>query len=77
MFYTYALRSYKDGHLYIGLSQSPQRRLLEHNAGKTRSTRLRRPFTIIYCKGFTTRLEARHHEIYLKSGNGREFLKEL
>ncbi|MBI5466041.1 MAG: GIY-YIG nuclease family protein [Candidatus Kerfeldbacteria bacterium] len=77
MFYTYALKSLTDGHLYIGLTQDVEKRLKEHNTGKTRSTRNRLPFRLIYQESFNTRLEARQKEKYLKSGIGREFLKSL
>jgi len=77
MFFVYALKSLKDNHLYIGLSSDPERRLLEHNSGKTKSTRQRRPFKIIHLESFPTRTMARKREIYLKSGSGREFLKVL
>ncbi|MFH1866552.1 MAG: GIY-YIG nuclease family protein [Patescibacteria group bacterium] len=77
MFYVYALKSEKDGRLYIGLSSNPERRLKEHNDGKTHSTRSRRPFKIIYCENLPNRQLARKKELYLKSGIGREFFKSI
>ena len=76
-FFVYALKSIKDGRLYIGISADPYRRLAEHNAGMTRSTKSRRPFEIIHIEEFSDRKSARKKEIYLKSGCGREFLKKL
>ena len=77
MFYAYALRSKKDGFLYIGISSNPANRLAQHNSGMTRSTRNRRPFELIYSEVCGDRVAARAREKVLKSGSGREFLKKF
>lgn len=74
--WVYVLKSLKDGFLYIGISENPERRLLEHNLGMTKSTKSRKPFRIIYTEKVIDRIEARKREKYLKSGFGREFLKQ-
>ncbi|MFA7255719.1 MAG: GIY-YIG nuclease family protein [Candidatus Omnitrophota bacterium] len=74
-YYVYALRSLKDGRLYIGFSKNPQERLRQHNDGMCRSTRNRRPFRLIYSELCGPRVEARRKEIWLKSGAGHSFLK--
>ena len=76
-YFTYALKSLRDGTLYIGMTSDTERRLKQHNAGKTSSNRHSAPFEIIYTKSFESRTEAREHEEYLKSGSGRESLKRL
>ncbi len=77
MWHVYALKSLKDKHLYIGISEDPYKRLKEHNSGMTKSTRPRRPFQIIYQEKCGSRIDARKREKYLKSGIGREFLKTI
>jgi len=77
MWYIYALKSLKDGHLYIGISRNPEKRLLEHNSGMTKSTKSRKPFKIIYKEECQNRDNARKREKYLKTGCGREFLKQF
>ena len=74
--FVYALRSKKDNGLYIGISKDPVIRLREHNSGTTISTKSRRPFELIYQERCRNRIEAREREKKLKSGFGREFLKE-
>jgi putative endonuclease len=69
------LQSIKDKHLYIGISKNPERRLIEHNRGMTKSTKARRPFKLIFKEECKNRIEARKKEKYFKSGIGREFLK--
>ena len=76
MWYVYALKSSKDENLYIGMSENPERRLLDHNSGMAKSTKHRRPFEIIYKEKCADRISARKKEKYLKSGVGREFLKQ-
>jgi putative endonuclease len=73
--FVYALQSVKDGNLYIGISQDPDRRLRSHNKGVTSCTRSRRPFILIFEEACRSRKEAREKERYYKSGTGREFLK--
>jgi putative endonuclease len=77
MWFAYGLKSEKDGWLYIGMSADVERRVKEHNAGYGRSTRSRAPFRLIYVEACASRLEARKREKFLKSGEGREFLKAI
>lgn len=60
--------------LYTGSTNNIDRRLLEHNSGKSKYTRSTRPFDLIYTEEFEIRLEARKRELFLKTGKGREFL---
>ncbi|MCX8015698.1 MAG: GIY-YIG nuclease family protein [Patescibacteria group bacterium] len=75
MFFVYAIQSLKDGKLYIGISQNPQKRLKQHNSGMTPSTKGRRPFILVFEEACENRLEARQKEKFYKSGYGRELLK--
>ena len=76
-FYVYAIKSLIRKYIYVGLTNSIERRIDEHNKGKNRSTKSFRPFKLIYSEKFETRMEARAKEIYLKSGIGKEFLKSI
>ena len=75
MWFTYALRSERDGGFYIGMASRLETRIQEHNAGANRSTKSRVPFELVYMERFDSRGAAREREKYLKSGSGREFLK--
>jgi len=77
MFFVYVLKSLKDGRLYKGLTHDLKNRLIEHNEGKQKSTQAYRPWKLVYTENFSSRVEARKKEKYLKSGSGREFLKRL
>ena len=74
-YYVYVLRSEKDGRLYKGFSSRLKDRIEEHNSGKTNSTKGYRPWELVYFEIFETQKEALAREKYLKSGAGREFLK--
>ena len=74
MFYVYVLSSLQQKYLYVGLTDNLNRRLKEHQTGKSRSTRSRRPFKLILVEKYKYRWEARNREKYLKSGIGKEFL---
>ncbi len=74
-YFVYAIKSKKDGRIYIGMSKNPEKRLIEHNKGWTKSTKIFRLWKIIYKKRINSRAEAREEEKRLKSGFGREFLK--
>lgn len=77
MWYVYALQSLKTGNLYIGISEDPDDRSRQHNAGMTNSTKPFRPFVKIYQEECLSRVNARKREKYFKSGCGREFLKQF
>jgi putative endonuclease len=61
---------------YVGMTCDLENRLVEHNSGKTISTKAFIPWKIIYKEEFETRAEARVREKYFKTAAGRRFLKE-
>ena len=75
---TYILKSLKTNKHYIGSSHenSAITRLKSHNSGKTKSTKFGRPWVIIHQESFSTCTEARKRELFLKSGQGRKWIKE-
>ena len=77
LYFVYVLKSEVDGRLYKGMTDDIERRLKEHNAGKTKSTRGFRPWKLVYKESFETLDLAREREKYFKTGEGREFLKRL
>ena len=75
MYTIYGIRSKVDGRIYVGFTEDIERRIKEHNSGKTTSTKGYRPWELIYYENCEERLEARNREKYLKSGIGKEFIK--
>ncbi len=77
MYIVYAIISEVDGRIYVGFTKDINKRIKEHNDGKTKSTKGYRPWKYHYTESVTTRIEARNREKYLKSGCGKEFLKSI
>lgn len=75
MFYTYILRSLRDGRRYTGHTNNLDNRLDFHNRGLNPSTKNRRPLVLLCYKPFETRIEAVRHERYLKSLKGGQQLE--
>lgn len=46
MFYVYILQSLKDLRTYVGYSSDIERRIKEHNSGRVKSTKHRKPFKL-------------------------------
>ncbi|MEI6508227.1 MAG: GIY-YIG nuclease family protein [Bacteroidota bacterium] len=76
-FNVYVLQSEKSGILYTGFTENLNRRIHEHNTGKSKFTSGHMPWKIIYTEVVDNRLEARKREKYLKSATGKRFLKKL
>jgi putative endonuclease len=66
MFYVYVLKSQKDQKLYIGSTNSLERRLKEHNDGKVFSTKSRAPLDLVYYEAYKAESDARKREHNLK-----------
>lgn len=76
MFYVYVLYSLSCSRFYVGMTDRPTDRLLEHNAGKTPSTKAYIPWEMVHQEVFSTRIEARTREKYLKTAAGRKWRKQ-
>jgi putative endonuclease len=74
-FYTYILKSNKDGGYYYGHTKDLAARLHTHNSGKVRSTKSRIPFVLHYFETFETKSAAYLQEMFFKSAEGKIYLK--
>ncbi len=75
MFYNYVLHSIRYGNLYIGRTSNLKKRLIEHNKGLNRSTRLYIPWRLIYYEACLHYSDAERREDYLKTNQGGRLLK--
>jgi len=57
------------------MTNNIERRCQEHNSGQNETTKAYRPFNKILVEEFSTRVEARKREKFLKSGIGKQYLK--
>lgn len=75
MYYTYVLRSIKNGSLYIGSTEDLKRRFAEHNEGKSEYTSKYTPWELVYYEAGRSKESAIKREKQLKTGFGRAYLK--
>jgi len=73
-YFSYVLQS-AEGYHYTGSCENLERRLQNHRRKTTHFTKKGTNWRIIYSREFTTRAEAMKHESWLKTGAGREWLK--
>lgn len=74
-YYVYVLFSLSYKLFYTGYSRSLKNRIREHQEGKVYSTKNRLPVILIYFEGCLNQKDATRREKYLKSGNGKIFLR--
>ena len=75
MFYTYILKSLKDGGFYYGSTNDLEVRLKYHNSGKVKYTKGHKPYVLHYSEPFETRKKAIAREKFFKSIDGYNWLK--
>ena len=77
VFFICKLRSCQDQSYYIGYTTDPDRRLIEHNEGKSRYTSRKIPWTLVYLVRFATKSEALKREKFLKAQRNSQFYETL
>lgn len=77
MFYVYILRSEKDQSLYIGYTRDLNARFKSHNQRKNLATKYKVPYKLLYYEAFVNKVDAKHREVYLKSGWGLRSIKKI
>lgn len=73
----YILQSEVNHRYYIGSTADLPRRLVEHNSGASKYTRLTKPFQLVYFQEYPTLAEARRSEYRLKCLKSRKLIDRL
>ena len=77
-FICYILYSVSANKFYVGHTDNLQRRLQEHNSGKTRYTsNIASDWEIKYVEAFESRAEAMKREKEIKSKKSRNYIEKL
>lgn len=76
-YWIYILKSVKYEKTYVGLTNDLQRRLYEHNSGKSIYTSKFKPLEILYSEELQDLKFARNREKYYKSAAGRRRIKKI
>jgi len=74
MHYVYVLKSLKDLKLYIGKTDDLKRRFSEHQKDKVKSTKNRRPLSLVFYEAFAMKEDAARRERYFKTSKGKTSL---
>ena len=77
MYFIYILRSLKNNRHYIGSTNNLERRLLEHNSGKTKSLKYLRPLEVVFKKAFEKEFDAKTIEKKLKKFKNRKIIENI
>lgn len=77
MYQVYILKSEAQARYYIGHSHDLIARLAAHNNGKVRSTKVYRPWSVVYSESCASKQEAYKREFQIKSYKGGEAFKKL
>jgi len=76
-YFVYVISSLDRNYIYVGISDNPERRITQHNKGYNKTTKPYSPFRKILLEEYPDRIKAREREEKLKSGFGKEYLKNL
>jgi putative endonuclease len=77
MFYIYIIRSQRLQRYYVGSTQAVQKRLQEHNSGKSASTRAGVPWELVHTESFSRRSEAVLRERKIKARGIGRYLADI
>ena len=68
-FFVYVLKSESSGRSYVGHSKDLSKRFSEHNIGKSKTTRGKGPWKLVYSEEYKPRSDAAKREQYFKTVN--------
>ena len=77
VFFDYVLQSQKDQKYYIGHTNNLERRIQDHNRGKSKSVKNRGPFQLVLKEVFAARVDAITRERQIKKYKGGDAFKKL
>ena len=75
MYYIYILKM-NNNKLYTGSTSDLKRRIIEHKKGKVTSTKNFLPVDLILYEGYILKSDAQRREKYLKTTEGKRFLRQ-
>ena len=76
-FYIYIIQSLKDGSYYIGSTGNLADRLVRHNEGRSKYTKAKRPWELVYFEEHPDRSSAVNREREIKGRKDRDFIECL
>ena len=77
MFYTYVLSSLKTDMFYVGSTEDIEKRLIRHNKDRSKFTKGKGPWKVVYFEQFEIRAVAIKREFEIKSWKSRKAIESL
>ena len=74
-FFVYILESEANGKWYYGFTEDLDQRISDHNSNRSKFTRFKGPWKLVFRKTFMTKTEALQFETYLKKIRNKTFIK--
>lgn len=75
--FVYILKSLRNGRYYIGSTNNLERRIVEHESGKSTYTSESAPWELVFRQEFETLVLARSYEFKLKKLKNRKVLEQI
>jgi len=73
----YILQSLKDGSYYIGSTQNLEERLQRHNQGRSKYTKTKLPWELVFEEHYPDRSTASRRELKIKNLKSRSAIERL
>ena len=74
-YFVYIIESLKDGSYYVGSTQNLAERMERHNQGRSKYTKTKRPWSLIYHKEYPDRSSAIQREKEIKVKKNKEYIE--
>ena len=76
-YYLYIIQSDRDNSFYIGTAQNLEERILRHNQGRSKYTKPKRPWNLVYIEEHPDRSSAMKREYAIKRRKSKDYLAKL
>jgi len=77
VYFVYIIKSQKDGSYYVGSTQDIEERLIRHNQGRSKYTKKRGPWEVVYQEEYSKRGDAVKRENAIKNRKSSDYIENL
>ena len=76
-YFVYIIESLKDGTYYVGSTEDLPQRIGRHNQGRSKYTKAKRPWKLLYYEEYLDRADAVNREKQIKRRKSREYIETM